>query len=96
MSDLLVGQLDPRIRDLMLEVWDGDRRVLPHLHRMENVVRLEEVLVWLVRQRITGSRFIGWLKEEQGGSLLKAISFILQKVNRDLVARPLIHGKDIV
>lgn len=81
-------------RDLMLSVWDQENATLPYLHRMQNVVRLNEVLGYLVRQRITGKKFIDWLQQEHGGNLVDAICFVLKKVNRDVVSRGLIHGRD--
>lgn len=88
--------IDPKTRDLMLRVFDGDCRVLPHLHRMANLVRIDEVLEYLIREGITGRKFIAWLDEKHRKSLLKAMSFILMRVNRDLIVRPLIHGKDLL
>lgn len=84
-----------KTRELMLAVFDGEARTLTQLHFMSNLERVDEVLTWLVKNKITGKKFLGWLQEEFDGSLLDCVCDILRRVNREILARPLIHGKDI-
>jgi hypothetical protein len=88
-------QLSPTTRALLLSVWDGEGQALPHLYLMANLVWCDEALGWLVRNNLTGKKFVHWLKFEHDGSLLGAMSHIRMKLNRDLEPKPLFHGKDL-
>jgi hypothetical protein len=82
-------------RALLLSVWDGEGHTLPHLYLMANLVWCDEALGWLVRNNLTGKKFVHWLKYEHDGSLLGAMSHIRMKLNRDLELKPIFHGKDL-
>lgn len=91
----LPGKLSPVTRDLMLCVWDHDDRTLTNLHMIGNLFRRDEVLAWLVNNRLTGKRFMAMLEGDFHGSLLQTIAFILMKINKDLEEKPIIVGRDI-
>ncbi len=67
--------------------------MLQALWHLNNLVRCDEVLEWLIREKKTGPRFIQFLKE-QGSSVLWVASEILKRLEHEKVRRPIIAGRD--
>lgn len=95
MGGILTAAMSPKRKDLILMVWDGDDRTLRHLWMVNNLYRADEVLAYLIQNRLTGKRLVAFIEEDHKGSLLKAMCEVLRRINRDLEAKPLIVGKDI-
>lgn len=89
-----VNQLNERKRKLMLQVWDGHDPVVPWLHTMDNLYRCEEILSWLINNKLVGIRFIQYLRHDHENSLLKMCSHILKTVLGYNEPRPIVAGKD--
>lgn len=89
------NKLDPRVRDLCLVVVDGHLPVTQLLYWLSSLHRFDEVLEWLIRNKITGKKLVGYFENEHEASLIKFSAYVLRRVNRDLESKPLIVGKDI-
>lgn len=87
--------IPPTTRALLLEVWDHEPQTLRHLYQMANLVWCDEALGWLVRNNLTGRKFVQWIQHDHEGSLLGAMSHIRMKLLRDLEMKPIFHGKDM-
>lgn len=75
-------------------VADGELETAPLLYQVANLTQADDVLRWLIQNRITGKRFLHWVKFEHG-SLLKAMAHAVNTVNRETMMRPLFAGKDL-
>lgn len=69
-------------------------RMLHHTHQLYNFVRFEEMLDWLIKNRITGKRFLEFVDVENEGSMLRVGSVILTRVHRDREPRKILAGRD--
>jgi hypothetical protein len=81
-------------RQMMLRVADGVRENLSHVYHLDRLTRCDEILAFMLREKITGQKFAGKVKNEHGGSLLDFVKWVVQKLNRDLEKRPIIAGRD--
>lgn len=90
--------MTPKRRQLMLIVLDGRKEILPYLHIMYNFRACDEILAWLIENRLTGTNFLSWAENNFGTSLLDVGAFVLKRLERDLTSgkRAIIHGKDWV
>lgn len=86
--------MDNYRRKLLLRVWAGENRLLPSLHMINEMVRAEDVLRALLRQRLTGTLLLEWLdehattidpllKEHKRFSPVKFYSALLALVGKD-------------
>lgn len=78
----------------MLRIGDGVPDTLPLLYHLDRLTRCDEVLAFMLREKITGQKFAGKVKNEHGGSILEFVKWAIQKINRDLEKRPIVAGKD--
>lgn len=75
--------MTPRRRELMLKVVDDHPAVPAWLYQLQlHVKETDKVLAWLIQERLTGQRFINWLKDVHGCSILTASSHILNEIRR--------------
>lgn len=86
--------LTPHLREMMMVVADGDPRVIHYLLELNKFKRVEDIIAWLCRNKLTGNNFIEWVKKEHFDSLLDVVSYILMKVDKDVQKRP-IYLKDM-
>jgi hypothetical protein len=68
-------------RNLILALADGCPEAFPFIYQIEKAKRREEVYSYLVRQRITGRRFISFF-EERKFSLLQVLADCLSAIDR--------------
>lgn len=90
--------MNPRRRALMFRVMDGRPDVLPYLHFLDRFVRCDDILSWLIENRLTGKQFLSWSKELFGVSMLKMAAFVLSRLEKQTgkTKRPVIVGKDVL
>lgn len=83
-------------RVLLREVM-GDQAALPEVQvaawHLDKLVRCDEVLSWFIKNRLTGKRFLEFLREHQG-LVLEVASEVLRRLDREAKRRPIIHGRD--
>lgn len=81
-------------RELMHRVLDGEQRLLPVLHFLDQFKRCDDMLRWLIRSRLTGWNFWHWSQGQFGRSLDGMARFILSQLEKD-EERPVFYGRDI-
>lgn len=81
-------------RTLMLMVMDGHPSVPALLYHLDRFRRCDDMLRWLIRNQLTGAKFLEWVRHEHGGSILKAGAFVLQRLARDHSMPRIIGGRD--
>jgi tRNA A37 threonylcarbamoyladenosine biosynthesis protein TsaE len=81
-------------RILHLMVMDGDASAAPLLYHLDKYRRADELLKWLIRNGLTGRRFVEWVKCEHGNSVLKAGAYLLMKIEHEKKTRPVLIGDD--
>jgi hypothetical protein len=64
------------------------------MHLMDGHVLCDEMLRWLVRNRLTGVRLLEWLRFEHRGSVFGAMKYLVMRVERERKVRPVIAGID--
>ncbi len=82
------------MRELILDVVDGDFRGLPYAHQLYLHRRASEIFGWLVKNGITGATFYEFIQVQCKGSLLHAMAGIIARIDKEKEARP-IFAKDL-
>lgn len=91
---------DPQVRRAFLKVWDGHfphdevTHALYYLDCHFPKEKLLDALAYLVRNQITGKRFVQWLGGQCHGSNLKMHQELLKRVEGERGSRLVIFGKD--
>lgn len=81
-------------KELMMQVVDDDLTVIPIMHQLSRYVHCDKFLKWLIANRITGKDLRYWLTFQHANSVMTMVQFIIMKVNREKVFRPVLLGKD--
>lgn len=81
-------------KDLMLEAIDGYPSLTPIMHQLSHYTSRNGVLVWLIRNKITGYNLLSWLKNNHNNSVMGMVQFIVMRHNKDLEVKPIIMNKD--
>ena len=87
-------QLSPERRLKMLKVIDGHPglpTVMFHWHKFR---RCDEILDWLLLNRMTGNTLFAWLRGEFEMGTLSMARFILMKIDKEKEERPILVGRD--
>lgn len=80
-------------RKLVFMVADGNPAAFPVIHAMERLTRRDEIYAWLVRNGITGDKFVQFVAERRG-SLVQLRREILSRIDGAAPSQMVI-GKDI-
>ncbi len=83
-------------RQLFLQVMDGDARLGAILFAWNDFARCDEILKWLIVNRITGKNLHAWLQQTFANSILKPVEFIVAKIDREPNYKPFIVGRDFL
>jgi hypothetical protein len=86
--------MNARQKEMVLRVADGNFDTLPILYNFLNYRRCDEILAWLSVNKITGNNLITLVNREFGNQILSVVKFILMKIDKDRVMKPLFLGKD--
>lgn len=86
--------MSQRQRELVLRAADGHLDTLPILYNFLNYKRCDEIMSWLLQNRITGHNLIALVNREFGNQILSVVKYILMKIDRDRVMKPLFLGRD--
>lgn len=79
----------------MFKVMDGNQEVLRYLYHFYHYVRCDDILVWLIKNKLTGKEFISWAKTHFGMYHLAVGNFIIAKINQD-PSYKILHGRDFI
>ncbi len=74
---------------------DGKQETLPYLFFIDSCVRADEILKWLIANRLTGKNFLSWTHYLFGNSQLEMVQFILSKLDKT-DKQPIFYGKDFI
>lgn len=85
-----------RRRQMMLKVMDGDMRIPPILFSWKDFARIDDVLEWCIRNRMTGKNLYTWLYGTFRNSILNPLHFIVAKIDKDPEYKPFIVGRDFL
>ena len=94
------SNMSPKLRSLYLNIWAGlapPHGVTSRLHYLDTFFprhKLESALKWLVRNKITGQRFVDWIETDCFGSQLEMHRKLLQIVEKERYMRVLTN-KDL-
>lgn len=80
----------------MFTVMDGQQEILPYLHHFDCFRRCNEILTWLIQNRLTGKEFLSWVRGHFGQSMLEVSRMILMRIDREKETMPVLWGRDIV
>lgn len=81
-------------RELLFRVLDDEPKLLPTLHQLDHYVRCDDMLRWLIQNRLTGKNLLSWMNLYFPKSILNMPEFILFKIKKDLEQKPVVYGKD--
>jgi hypothetical protein len=79
----------------MFQVMENNRECLPYLHHLDSYVRCDEILLWLIKNKLTGKNFIEWSKTHFGASMLRMTQFVLGKLEK-VDKTSILYGRDLV
>lgn len=84
-------------RELILKCIDGDQRLLHLMHAFTMFYRCDEMLQWLIVNKLTGLALYDWSHSESfAGSYFQTAKFVLTKVKREKELQAVIGGKDFI
>lgn len=74
--------ITPERRELLLQAGQEIPEVMPFLFKVTFVPQCDQVLTWLIRNRLTGHNLLQWLEVKFGGThrFLPAAFFILSRL----------------
>lgn len=81
-----------RRRELIFWVIDDDRSLLPVCYHMTSYRRCDQILLWLVQNRMTGHNLKQWIGMRWGNSLLDMVKYILMRLDRDSAPKAIYAG----
>jgi hypothetical protein len=82
-------------RELIFRAMDGNHNALPILHFISNWYRCDQIISWLIENRITGTQLCQFANKQFGNKLLSMCQFILMKLDHHNEVRPVYVGKDV-
>lgn len=85
---------DPRRLDKMRRVVDGDPRLGVPLWHFNSLTRCDEILDYLLRNRLTGTEFALFMRFYCGGSILGTAREILRRIDSNEECSPILVGRD--
>lgn len=79
---------------MMLLVAEEHPAAPPYLWHLDRFRRCDQILRWLLQNKLTGMRFIQWVRNDHEGSILQAGGYVLQKLDNERGLRKVIGGVD--
>ena len=77
-----MGTMSQLRREKILKVIDGDPRLIVTLAHWNNLNRADDVLDWLISNRLTGRNLWGWLTEKRPATILDPLKYIFSKIEK--------------
>lgn len=87
-------KMSEKRRYMMLKVIDDDFRIPPLLFHIQQARRCDEMLDWLLRNHLTGKRFMLWVLGDCKGSALTMLSELLRRLEHERERRPVLVEQD--
>jgi hypothetical protein len=88
--------MDDRRKAMILELSEGkiNHPALPILHFLTGFVRCDEILKWLINNRMTGNDVVFFVNYQFKRSQLDFAKWVLSKVDKDKELKRIYVGKD--
>lgn len=86
--------IDPRRLDVMRRVADGIPALGVPLWHFNSLTRCDEILAWLLRNRITGAELQMFMRIYCHNSILGTAKEILRRIDANETAQPILVGRD--
>jgi hypothetical protein len=85
-----------KVRELTLRALDGssNQELILHLFHISRHARAEELLEYITMNRLCGLELLSLIRIEFGGSVLNFMADIVKRIDRDIIKRPIIVGRD--
>lgn len=84
-----------KTREMFLQIIDGDQRLLPIMYQAYRFVRCDEILTYLVGNKITGNKLLEYYIT-QNSSPLNLMSDILRRVDKNKQKQKVLAHKDYI
>ncbi len=81
-------------RQMMLRIADGAPEATRPLYYLDRLTRCDEILCFMLTQRLTGRKFIDSLNHEHDGSILEFAKWAIMRIDRNLEKKPILFGRD--
>lgn len=79
---------------LELSIGDINHPVLPILHFLTRFKRCDEILNWLLKNRLTGNEIVLAVKYQFQNSQLTFVKWVLSRIDKNKELKPIIVGVD--
>lgn len=99
-STKLIKKEKPKIssqrRELIFKVLDDfiNPGMLRVVHELTNYRYCDNILLWLIANKITGKELNEFLNIQFKGSILSMVQYVVKIINKDNEIKPIIYGKD--
>jgi hypothetical protein len=99
-SDVDYPQIPAARRKAMLAIWNGAadmHAVFQALHFLDchaPIDKLDAMLGWLISNKLTGGKFLEFLRGECRGSYLELQRTLLMRIEKVRIKKPILIGKD--
>ena len=88
--------MTPLRRKFMLNIVQDRSEIVPFMHYLDRFHRCDDMLEWLVKNNLTGLRFLDFTKDRCKGSMLEVARYLLQRCEKTKEARPVLIMRDFV
>lgn len=83
-------------RQMMLRICDNHPQIPIYLFHLNSYVKCDEMLQWLIQNRLTGAEFMKWTLFYHGKSMLGVGETILKWIEKEKGTRPILAGSDFI
>jgi hypothetical protein len=80
----------------MHRIMDGNANIAPIMYHFNNYRRCDQMLVWLIRNRLIGETFLSWMRINHKNSPFLTAAFVLSKVKKEKNVQPVLADKDFL
>lgn len=81
-------------RILFLKVIDGQQEILPTMYQLSSYRDCDGVLLWLIKNKLTGKNFKEWFIGNFESSVLNMIKWVEMKRFGEKEYKPILGGRD--
>ncbi len=86
--------MSERRRAQMLLIGDGVISIPHYLYYLDRLTRCDEVLDFLIREKLIGQKLADCIQFEHGNSVLRFAQWAIMKLDHEKKMKPIIAGKD--
>jgi len=83
-----------RTRSLMFKAMDGNMNLIPLMEYFYDYRRVDMILDWLIKNRMTGKTLEDWVTKKWGMARFDMVKFILMRIDKLSVCKPIFLGEE--